>query len=53
MGSEVIITGISPAIASIIVKLGVDLKARTLRELREGILYAFRVLGLKVVEEFS
>ena len=53
MGSEAIITGISPAIASIIVKLGVDLKARTLRELREGILYAFRVLGLKVVEEFS
>ncbi len=53
MGSEVIITGISPAIASIIVKLGVDLKARTLRELREGIKYAFRVLGLKVVEEFS
>lgn len=53
MGSEAVITGISPAIASIIVKLGVDLKARTLRELREGILYAFRVLGLKVVEEFS
>jgi rsbT co-antagonist protein RsbR len=53
MGSEAVITGISPAVASIIVKLGVDLKARTLRELREGIQYAFNVLGLKVVGESS
>jgi rsbT co-antagonist protein RsbR len=53
MGSEAVITGISPAVAFIIVKLGADLKARTLRELREGIKYAFRVLGLKVVEESS
>ncbi len=53
MGSEAVITGISPAVAFIIVKLGADLKARTLRELREGIQYAFRVLGLKVVEESS
>jgi rsbT co-antagonist protein RsbR len=53
MGSEAIITGISPSVASIIVKLGVDLKAATLRELREGIEYAFRALKLKVVEEVS
>ncbi|MCW4026477.1 MAG: STAS domain-containing protein [Candidatus Bathyarchaeota archaeon] len=53
MGSEAIITGISPPVASIIVKLGVDLEARTLRELREGIQYAFRVLKLNVVEEAS
>jgi len=53
MGSEAVITGISPAVAFIIVKLGADIKARTLRELREGIKYAFRVLGLKVVEESS
>ena len=53
MGSEAIITGISPSVASIIVKLGVDLEARTLRELREGIQYAFRVLKLNVVEEVS
>jgi len=53
MGSEAIITGISPSVASSIVKLGVDLEARTLRELREGIQYAFRVLKLKVVKEVS
>jgi rsbT co-antagonist protein RsbR len=53
MGSEAVITGISPAVASTIVKLGADLKARTLRELREGIQYAFRVLKLKVAEESS
>lgn len=53
MGSEAVITGLGPAIASIIVKLGVELKARTLRELREGIQYAFEVLRLKVVEESS
>ncbi len=53
MGSEAVITGISPAVASIIVKLGADLKARTLRELREGIQYAFRALGLNVVKESS
>lgn len=53
MGSEAVITGISPAVASIIVKLGVDIKVRTLRELREGIQYAFNVLGLKVVRESS
>jgi rsbT co-antagonist protein RsbR len=53
MGSEAIITGISPSVASIIVKLGVDLEARTLRELREAIQYAFRVLKLYVVEEVS
>ena len=53
MGSEAIITGISPSVASIIVKLGVDLEARTLRELREGIQYAFRVLKLNVTEEVS
>lgn len=53
MGSEAIITGISPSVASIIVKLGVDVKAVTLRELREGIEYAFRALKLKVVKEVS
>ena len=53
MGSEAIITGISPSVASIIVKLGVDLKAATLRELREGMEYAFRALKLKVVKEVS
>ncbi len=53
MGSEAIVTGISPSVASIIVRLEVGLKARTLRELREGINYAFRVMGLKVIEEVS
>jgi rsbT co-antagonist protein RsbR len=53
MGSEAVVTGISPSVASIIVKLEVGLKARTLRELREGIDYAFRVMGLKVVKEAS
>lgn len=53
MGSEAIVTGISPSVASIIVKLGVDLKAATLRELREGMEYAFRALKLKVVKEVS
>ncbi len=48
MGAEAVITGLSPEIASIIVKLGIDLRARTLRELREGIRYAFEILNLKV-----
>ncbi len=51
MGSEAIITGISPDVASIIVKLGIEFKARTVRELREGIRYAFEVLNLKVEEK--
>lgn len=51
MGSEAIITGISPEVASIIVKLGIELKAYTLRELREGIKHAFRILKLKVTDE--
>ncbi len=53
MGSEAIITGISPEVASIIVKLGIDLKARTLRELREGIKYAFGILKLRMEKEKS
>lgn len=53
MGSEAIITGISPEVASIIVKLGIDLKARTLRELREGIKYAFEILKLRMEKEKS
>ncbi len=53
MGSEAIITGVSPEVASIIVKLGIEFKARTLRELREGIRYAFAVLKLKVEKEKS
>ncbi len=53
MGSEAIITGISPEVASIIVKLGIEFKADTLRELREGIRHAFRILKLKVEEEKS
>lgn len=53
MGSEAIITGISASVASIIVRLGVDLKAPTLRELREGIEYAFKVLNLKIIKEVS
>lgn len=53
MGSEAIITGISPEVASIIVKLGIDFKAQTLRELREGIKYAFEILKLKMEKEKS
>ncbi len=53
MGSEAIITGISQEVASTIVKLGIEFKADTLRELREGIRHAFRKLGLKVEEEKS
>jgi len=48
MGAEAIITGLSPEIASIIVKLGIQFRARTLRELREGIEYALEILKLKV-----
>lgn len=51
MGAEAIITGISPEVASIIVKLGIEFKARTVRELREGIKYAFETLNLKVEEK--
>lgn len=53
MGAEAVITGLSPEVASIIVKLGVEFRAHTLRELREGIKYALGILKLKVVEEKS
>ncbi len=52
MGSEVIFTGITPAVAETMVRLGVELGGlTTLRELREGIEYAFKVMKLKVVKE--
>lgn len=53
MGSEAILTGISASVATSIVQLGVEIKAPTLRELREGIEYAFKVLNLKIVKEVS
>jgi len=51
MGSEAVISGISPEVAGIIVALGIDLQVKTFRELREGIEYGFTVLNLKIVPD--
>jgi len=50
LGAEVIITGVSPANAQTLVRLGVDLSAiRTLGSLQQGLRLAFDLLGRAVV----
>lgn len=50
LGAQGIITGIQPAVAQIIVNLGVDLGGvMTLRSLREGLRYSLQVMGYRVV----
>jgi PAS domain S-box-containing protein len=50
LGAQGIITGIQPAVAQIIVNLGVDLGGiMTLRSLREGLRYSLQVLGYRVL----
>lgn len=51
LGAQGIITGIQPAVAQIIVNLGVDLgDIMTLRSLREGLRYSLQELGYRVLE---
>ncbi len=51
MGSEVIITGIRPDVATTLVTLGVDLSSIVTRStLHEGLEYAFSKLGFKVTK---
>jgi rsbT co-antagonist protein RsbR len=51
MGSDVIITGIRPDVATTLVALGVDMTSiQTRSSLREGLEYAYSVLGLKVTK---
>ncbi len=50
LGAQGIITGIQPAVAQIIVNLGVDLGGiMTLRSLREGLRYSLQVMGYRVI----
>lgn len=51
MGSEMIITGISPDVATTLVTLGIDLSSiETRSTMREGLEYAFDKLKLKVTK---
>jgi rsbT co-antagonist protein RsbR len=51
MGSDAVITGIKPEVATTLVNLGVDLSGITTRStLREGLEFAFDKLGLKVAK---
>jgi rsbT co-antagonist protein RsbR len=51
MGSDVIITGIRPDVATTLVALGIDLSSiQTRSTLREGLEYAYSALGLKVTK---
>lgn len=51
MGAECVICGVSPKIAQTVVHLGVDLPNVVTRiDLESGLDYAFRKIGLKVVE---
>jgi anti-anti-sigma regulatory factor len=51
MGSEVIITGIRPDVATTLVSLGIDLSSIVTRStLRDGLDYAFAKIGLKAME---
>lgn len=50
LGAKGIITGIQPAVAQIMVSLGVDIGGvMTLRSLREGLRYSLHVMGYRVV----
>lgn len=51
MGTEIVITGIRPEVATTLVTLGIDLSGIATRSfLRDGIKYAFDKLGLKMVD---
>lgn len=51
MGSDVVITGIRPDVATTLITLGIDLSGITTRStLREGLEYAYGKLGLKVAK---
>ena len=52
LGARCVITGIQPAVAQIIVGLGLDMQGViTLRSLREGLKFCMRSLGFKVKHE--
>jgi PAS domain S-box-containing protein len=52
LGARCVITGIQPAVAQIIVGLGLDMQGVvTLRSLREGLRFCLRRLGFKVQRE--
>ncbi len=54
LGARGVITGIQPAVAQIIVALGLDMQGViTLRSLREGLKYCMRSMGLRVVQDES
>lgn len=54
LGARGVITGIQPAVAQIIVALGLDMQGViTLRSLREGLKYCMRTMGLRVVKDES
>jgi len=51
MGTEIVITGIRPEVATTLVTLGIDLSGIATRSfLQDGIKYAFDKLGLKMVD---
>jgi rsbT co-antagonist protein RsbR len=50
LGAQGIITGIQPAVAQIMVSLGVDMgNVMTLRSLQEGLRYSLRKMGYRVI----
>jgi rsbT co-antagonist protein RsbR len=52
LGARCVITGIQPAVAQIIVGLGLELQGVvTLRSLREGLRFCLRRLGFRVTRE--
>jgi anti-anti-sigma regulatory factor len=51
MGSEMIVTGVRPDVATALVSLGIDLSSIVTRStLREGLNYAFAKLGMKTTQ---
>ena len=52
LGTDVVVTGVSPAIAQTIVTVGVDLsRIQTVGDLQGGLELADRLLGYKVISE--